>query len=88
MTGSTVPAARVPPLETGEKTGAERGRRGGSASQREPGQFLFSPWHLVLIPIAIAMLVPMVWMLATSLETLNETRHFPPIIAPHTTPTC
>jgi multiple sugar transport system permease protein len=47
-------------------------------------RFLFSPWHLVLVPIAVAMLVPLVWMLVTSVETLNETRHFPPSLFPHT----
>jgi multiple sugar transport system permease protein len=52
--------------------------------EREAGGFLFSPWHLVLIPIAVVMLIPMVWMLVTSLETLNETRHFPPVLLPHT----
>jgi multiple sugar transport system permease protein len=52
--------------------------------ERESGRFLFSPWHLVLIPIAVVMLIPMVWMLVTSLETLNETRHFPPVLLPHT----
>jgi multiple sugar transport system permease protein len=45
-------------------------------------RFLFSPWHLVLLPIAIAMLIPLAWMLVTSVETLNETRHFPPILVP------
>ena len=52
--------------------------------EREASRFLFSPWHLVLIPIAVVMLIPMVWMLVTSLETLNETRHFPPVLLPHT----
>jgi multiple sugar transport system permease protein len=46
------------------------------------GRFLFSPWHLVLIPVAMAMLVPLAWMVITSVETLNETRHFPPILIP------
>jgi multiple sugar transport system permease protein len=48
----------------------------------ERRRFLFSPWHLVLLPIAIAMLIPLAWMLVTSVETLNETRHFPPILVP------
>ena len=52
--------------------------------EREPSRFLFSPWHLVLIPIAVVMLIPIVWMLVTSLETLNETRHYPPVLLPHT----
>ena len=30
------------------------------------------------------MLIPMVWMLVTSVQTLNETRHFPPVLLPHT----
>ncbi len=45
-------------------------------------RFSFSPWHLVLLPIAFVLLVPMLWMLITSVETLNETRHFPPILVP------
>jgi multiple sugar transport system permease protein len=42
----------------------------------------FSPWHLLLMPAAILMLIPLVWMIATSLETLAQTRHFPPILWP------
>jgi len=53
---------------------------GGRDPERE--RFLFSPWHLVLLPLALLMVIPMVWMLITSLETLNETRHFPPILLP------
>ena len=45
-------------------------------------RFLFSPWHLLLFPLALVMVVPMIWMLITSFETLNETRHFPPILIP------
>jgi multiple sugar transport system permease protein len=50
----------------------------------EPGRrrFLFSPWHLILFPVAFLMLVPLLWMLVTSVQTLNETRHFPPILIP------
>jgi multiple sugar transport system permease protein len=48
----------------------------------EQRRFLFSPWHLVLIPLAIVMLIPMIWMIITSFETLSETRHFPPILIP------
>ncbi len=58
--------------------------RRGARAERERGQFLFSRWHLVLIPVAAVMLIPMVWMLVTSVETLNETRHFPPDLLPHT----
>jgi multiple sugar transport system permease protein len=48
----------------------------------ERGGFLFSPWHLVLIPIALVMVIPLVWMLVTSLQTLEETRHYPPTLVP------
>ncbi len=37
-----------------------------------------SPWHLVLVPLALVMMVPLVWMLMTSLSSLAETRRFPP----------
>jgi multiple sugar transport system permease protein len=42
----------------------------------------FSPWHLVLAPMALVMLTPLVWMLVTSIETVPETRRFPPVIVP------
>lgn len=42
----------------------------------------FSPWHLLLLPLALVMMLPLVWMVVTSLETLNQTRHFPPILWP------
>ncbi len=42
----------------------------------------FSPWHLILMPIALIMLTPLWSMVATSLETLPQTRHFPPILWP------
>jgi multiple sugar transport system permease protein len=48
----------------------------------ERRRFLFSGWHLVLLPLAILMVMPMLWMVITSFETLNETRHFPPILVP------
>ena len=76
MTGQTAAAGR----RVARDEPAERNER----KRREPGQFLFSPWHLILIPIAVAMLIPMVWMLVTSIETLNETKHFPPVLVPHT----
>jgi multiple sugar transport system permease protein len=48
----------------------------------EPGRrrFLFSWWHLILLPLALLMLAPMVWMLLTSIQTLAETQHFPPVM--------
>jgi multiple sugar transport system permease protein len=44
----------------------------------------FDPWHLMLFPLAIVMLVPLLWMLVASLSTLEQTRHFPPILWPGT----
>ena len=36
-----------------------------------------SAWHLVLLPVALIMLAPLIWMLLTSVSTLAESRHFP-----------
>lgn len=59
---------------------------GAHVLEEEPpprrGRLPFSPWHLVLFPIAILMLLPLIWMLVTSVETLNETHHFPPVFVP------
>ena len=44
----------------------------------------FDPWHLFLVPLAVVMLLPLVWMVMTSLETQAQTRHFPPILWPGT----
>jgi multiple sugar transport system permease protein len=40
----------------------------------------FSPWHLVLIPLSFLLIVPLVWMLVTSLQTTNEANRFPPVL--------
>jgi multiple sugar transport system permease protein len=42
----------------------------------------FNPWHLVLVPLSVLMLVPLAWMLVTSFQTLSESRHFPPHLLP------
>ncbi len=44
----------------------------------------FDPWHLFLAPLAVVMLLPMVWMVVTSLETPAQTLHFPPVLWPGT----
>jgi multiple sugar transport system permease protein len=49
---------------------------------RERPRFRPSPWHLVLIPLTFILLVPLFWMLITSLETESETRQFPPVLIP------
>jgi multiple sugar transport system permease protein len=48
----------------------------------ERRRFLFSGWHLVMLPLAFLMVAPMLWMLITSVETYSETQQFPPILRP------
>jgi multiple sugar transport system permease protein len=53
------------------------------AAERPRRRWLpFSPWHLVLFPLALIMLLPLVWMIVTSLETQAESLHFPPVLVP------
>jgi len=44
----------------------------------------FSPWHLVLLPACLVLILPFVWLIVTSVETPAEALHFPPILIPHT----
>jgi multiple sugar transport system permease protein len=68
----THPDPRSLPGETGM---VERPRR----------RFLpFDPWHLFLAPLAAVMLLPLLWMVVTSLQTEAQTFHFPPILWPGT----
>jgi len=63
-----------------------------SASVSASGQVLgrrrrrlpFSPWHLVLVPACLVLILPFVWLVVTSVETPAEALHFPPILVPHT----
>ncbi len=55
----------------------------GDAEPPKRSRFWLSPWHLVLLPIALVMVLPLIWMLVTSLQTLNETRHYPPTLIPN-----
>jgi multiple sugar transport system permease protein len=43
----------------------------------------FSPWHLVLAPLTFVLIVPLLWMVVTSLETQGEANRFPPVLVPH-----
>ena len=43
----------------------------------------FSPWHLVLVPLTFLLVVPLLWMVVTSLETQGEANRFPPVLIPH-----
>ncbi|RDH76861.1 carbohydrate ABC transporter permease [Mycolicibacterium moriokaense] len=69
MTTTHVPA---PPRTDAPETPTPDRRRG----------LPFSPWHLVLIPVTFILLVPLLWMLVTSLETEAEANHFPPKLLP------
>ena len=42
----------------------------------------FSPWHLLLAPVAAVMLAPLVWMVMVSLETKTQAQSFPPVLFP------
>ena len=57
---------------------------GGIPATRHRRRLPFSPWHLVLIPASVALLLPFAWLLVTSVETPSEALHFPPILVPHT----
>ncbi len=58
----------------------------GSAVDPEAGpprrRLPFSGWHLVLMPVAAVMLLPLVWMVILSLETAPEAQQFPPAVLP------
>ncbi len=43
----------------------------------------FSPWHLVLIPLSFLLIVPLLWMLVTSLQTRTGANRFPPALPEH-----
>jgi multiple sugar transport system permease protein len=78
---SIIAPAKAPPAPL------DPSRLGGEIGmvERPRRRFLpFDPWHLFLAPLAVVMLLPLVWMVVTSLETLAQTRHFPPILWPGT----
>jgi multiple sugar transport system permease protein len=58
------------------------GRQPEGALQLMRLRLPFNPWHLVLVPLSVLMLVPLAWMLITSFQTLSESRHFPPHLLP------
>jgi multiple sugar transport system permease protein len=78
---SIIAPAKAPPAPF------DPSRLGGEIGmvERPRRRFLpFDPWHVFLAPLAVVMLLPLVWMVVTSLETLAQTRHFPPILWPGT----
>jgi multiple sugar transport system permease protein len=54
------------------------------ASQRRGWRrFKPDPWHFLLLPLSILMVIPFVWMLVTSFMTDAEINRFPPTLVPH-----
>lgn len=47
---------------------------------RRPRRRLPSPRHALLLPLALLMLTPLLWMLMTSIQTPAEALHFPPVL--------
>lgn len=55
-----------------------------NGSGRRSLRLPFSPIHLFLLPVAVVMLVPLAWMLITSIELPAEANRFPPTLIPST----
>ena len=43
-------------------------------------RFVPSPRHALLLPLALLMLTPLLWMVLTSIQTPDEARQFPPVL--------
>ena len=39
-----------------------------------------NPRHALLLPLALLMVTPLLWMLMTSIQTPDEARRFPPVL--------
>jgi len=70
---SFVAVERAGDPETAAK--AAQAARGPAGRRHRP-----SAWHLVLLPVALLMIFPFVWLVITSASTLAETRTFPPAL--------
>jgi multiple sugar transport system permease protein len=46
-------------------------------------RLLPDPWHAVLFPLSLIMVIPFAWMVVTSFMTDAEINRFPPTIVPH-----
>ncbi len=58
---------------------AEADRKGGRRGWR---RYVPDPWHFVLFPLSMLMVIPFVWMLVTSFMTDAEINRFPPTLIP------
>lgn len=54
----------------------------GGAPRRPRRRLPFSPWHLVLAPTAAVMLLPLVWVVITSIQRPSDAIQFPPVLLP------
>jgi multiple sugar transport system permease protein len=60
-------------------------RRAAHAGVSRPGRarrLPFSPWHLLLAPLALVFAIPLVWLLISSVMTNAEINRFPPALWP------
>lgn len=69
-------------MESGMLIRADRPLDLEAIPERRPRHWPFSPWHFFLIPLALMMLMPLVWSVVTSLETSSEAQRFPPVLIP------
>jgi multiple sugar transport system permease protein len=51
-------------------------------SARILGRLPFSPWHLILAPLAIVFALPLIWMILSSFMNNAQINQFPPTIIP------
>jgi multiple sugar transport system permease protein len=55
----------------------------GTTSSSKPGKWLpFSPWHLVLVPVALIFALPLAWLALSSFMNNAQINRFPPTIIP------
>lgn len=52
------------------------------SSQKRSKVLPFSPWHLVLAPIAVGFAIPLLWLLISSFMSNAQINRFPPTIIP------
>ncbi len=75
--------ARPMSVSKGPRVGRDRGRV--SLMRRKLGAFTVGQWLLALflLPTALFMLAPFVWMVSTSLKTSGQVFEYPPNLIPH-----
>jgi multiple sugar transport system permease protein len=69
-------------VTTGQTVPAEQLFRLAVPPEKPRRRLPFSPWHLLLMPVAAVMLVPLLWMVIVSLETTTQAQSYPPVLFP------